>query len=565
MKIIIILSFVYYLIISVSFAQQCTNKTGNELEPLMTLAQNSLSSSCLLQKERYNCKELEAELEGNEKKKIIQCDAQSIEENQISHMSLADCVVAGVKISTQNLLDLPMLAGIINKAIVKSFHENQLCSASIDQKRELLTAYNLSVSDSRFKLSEQFLGKWLEDTSCAQIKQRLDDHYQMVQGIIARERNWDFVHGKKVVPFKGKNSQVGSDLIKLLEEAMAGAQIRYECYTPKIKAEIICAGVTSLIVDAAMGLGTKSAISKMRTIIKSSHELGAIKRTVASVKDSTLLLIADRKKAASLVLNKKLTEVQEKAIIDAHEIGLKEGRSYLDYTPDELHKKVKILKEAGFNAEERALLMRSGITGQFSIEEAKKVVVTAIEKEKKNEDPKKTREILEKLDQYLEGFNKATDPADKANYAKLLGEVAQTKDVKTAKVFYQMGLDKVKALADKDRDYFKRTKTLDNYLDLASKAGDQAAVEKAMGEYVKKQFAIDSKRLGWKNLEDAASEIFDRLEREAQHYKTPKYSLEFEATIRKQKALMILIKRTDKAFSKLQNLDADYSKYSKSE
>ena len=84
-----LLSFVFivYATISTSFAQQCISKTIGTLNPINSLAQNCLSSACLLQREQYKCNELENELEGNEKNKIIQCDAKSLDENKLTNMS----------------------------------------------------------------------------------------------------------------------------------------------------------------------------------------------------------------------------------------------------------------------------------------------------------------------------------------------------------------------------------------------------------------------------------------------------------------------------------------------
>lgn len=573
----IFLSFIlaFYSLISVSFAQQCLSKNASSITPLLSLAKNSLSSTCILQKEQYKCSELEAELEGEEKKRIIQCDAKSIEENKLSNMSISACVFNGIKISGEHLLDLAKMPGAIADAVVKGFHETQLCNSSLEKKRELLTAFNLSVEDSRFKLSEQFLGHWLEDAPCSEIDKLLSARYQNYQNTLMREHQAAVLTGRPGTVSNSTNTKKendGPNIISLLKSAMNEAQVRYECYTPKVKAEMVCAGVTSLIVDAAMGMGVKSAISKITAVVKSKKALGAINRAVAAeekidLKDSAKLLAADRKKAAALVLEKKLTEAQEKAVIEAHEVGLKEGRGYFDYTPDDLRKKSKILKAAGFSDEERSLLMRSGITGQFSTEEAKKLISASIEKEMKYGNPKEKQAILNRLNKTLEDYKAAKDPASQANYARLLGEMAQAHDIKAAKGFYQMGLDKVKNLAEKDPGFFNRTKTLENYIDLASHAGDQAAVSKGMSEYVKQQFASEAKRYGWKNTAEAANDLFDRLESDVQHYKSlgAKGASNLESARRQQKALLEQFKYIDQTGRRMRTVDADYAQFAKSE
>jgi hypothetical protein len=557
--------------ISASFAQQCANKSGNGTTPLITLAQNSLSSICLLQKEQYKCSELENDLDGEEKKKIIQCDAKSIGVNKLTNMSFTDCIFNGVKISGDNLLDLAKLPGKIAEGVVQGFHDTQLCNSSLEKKRELLSAYNLSISDTRFKLSEQFLGHWLEDASCSEIDKLLFARFQNYQDVKMRERKVAIDTGKKVSALDS-NQVHGPDIMKLLKSAMDGAEVRYECYTPRVKAEMICAGITSLIVDTAMGMGVKSAISKISMIVKSKKALGAISRAIAAeeridLRDTAKLLSAERKKAAAVLVEKELTEAQQKAVIEAHEIGLKEGRGYFDYTPDDLRKKAKILKEAGFNNEERALLMRSGITGQISLEEAKKIITSSIEKQMKYENPKAKQTMINKLNNLLEDFRNSKDPASQANAARLLGEMAQGHDLKAAKAYYQMGLDKVKNIVEKDKGYFNRTKTLENYLDLASHAGDQAAVKKGMSEYVKQQYAIDAKRLGWKNTAEAANEIFERLESEVQHNRRlgAKGLSGLEASRRKQKTLLEEFKFIDQTGRRAQAVNEDYRNFATNE
>jgi hypothetical protein len=572
MKFILSVILIMLSTITQVFAQQCLSKNNGSTSSLITLAQSSLSSTCFLQRDQYKCSELESNLDGDDKKKIIQCDAKSIEENKLTNMSFRDCIISGLKISGENLLDLAKIPGKISEAVVKGFHDTQLCNSSIDKKRELLTAFNLSISDSRFKLSEQFLGHWLEDASCAEVDKLLFARYQNFQDVSMRERRSAIDTGKKVLPLAGTNKDNESDIIKMLKSAMEGAQVRYECYTPRVKAEMICAGITSLIVDAAMGMGVKSAISKITAVVKSKKALGVINRAVAAeekidLKDSSKLLAAERKKAAALVLEKQLSEAQQKAIIEAHEIGLKEGRGYFNYTSDDLRKKSKILKEAGFSEEERALLMRSGITGQFSAEEAKKAVAASLEKEMKYGNPRERQAILGKLNSTLEDFKKSKEPAVQANYARLLGEMAQGHDIKAAKGFYQMGLDKVKTLADKDPGFFNRTKTLENYLDLASHAGDQAAVKKGMSGYVKQQFASEAKRNGWKNTAEAANDLFERLETDVQHYKSlgSKGASNLESARRKQKSLLEEFKYIDQTGRRAKTVDSDYMQFATSE
>jgi hypothetical protein len=566
MRLLLVLLFALSSI-TVSFAQQCARPADSSLTVLTNLAQSSLSSACIIQREKFKCSELESELVGDEKQRIIQCDARSLDANKLSQVSFSDCVLSGIKLSGENLLDLVNLPGKIAEGIVKGFHDTQLCNASSEKKRELLNAYNLTIKDSRFQLDAKFLGKWLDDATCGEIDKLLFARYQNYQNTLMKERISNINAGKKVAEIEAEKKD-DTGLMSLLKSAMEGAEVRYQCYTPKVKAEMICAGITSLIVDTAMGMGVKSAITKITAIVKSKKALSTISRAVAAgekidLSDTSKLLVAERKKAAALVLEKDLTEVQEKAIIEAHEVGLKEGRGYFDYTTDDLRKKAMILKKAGFTEDERALLLRSGITGQFSAEEAKNAVINSIQKQVSKGTLKEREARIKLFTKYLDEYKKTEDPAIKANYARLLGEMAKAEDAKASKGFFQMGLDKIKEVAEKDKGYFLRTKTLDNYIELASKAGDQAAVKKGMSEYVKQQFVSEGKRNGWKSTADTAEGLFNRLEEDVQHYRAlgPKGATNLEAARRQQKALLEEFKFIDQTGRKMKTVDADYTQF----
>ena len=130
-----------------------------------------------------------------------------------------------------------------------------------------------------------------------------------------------------------------------------------------------------------------------------------------------------------------------------------------------------------------------------------------------------------------------------------------------------MGLDKVKNLADKDPGFFNRTKTLENYIQLSSHAGDQAAVSKGMSEYVKQQFASEGKRYGWKSTADTANDLFDRLESDVQHYRGlgAKGASNLESARRQQTALLEQFKYIDQTGKRMRTVDADYMDFVKSE
>ncbi len=336
----------------------------------MSLSADSIN--CVATKTQYNCQKVEDELEKEQKYKVIQCDAKSLEANRLGNVSITDCIWNGLKISGESLVNLAELPGALAGAIAKGFQDTQICNASIDKKREILKAFNLTVEDSRYQLEERRLGTWLEEAPCSEIEKLLSARYQSYQANIYKERIWAINAGKKPAPLRTEAKSSGPGLTEMLKSAMTDLKSTYECYTPKVKAEMICAGVTSLLADAALGGGVAMAAKRMAAVVKSAKALNKVKAATASgeavdLADAALLLNRDRVKAAAAVLNRAgpMTEAERKAIIAAHEIGKKEGRGFYTYTQEDIVKKARILREAGFDAKDTRALMEAGITGNF--------------------------------------------------------------------------------------------------------------------------------------------------------------------------------------------------------
>ncbi len=367
------------------FARTTCTPSGIQMQMsnVEMMSKSSDVLACIATKEAYQCEKMEADLEANEKYKIIKCDEKSIEANRLGNTSIADCVWNGLKISGEQLLDLGALPGKIAEGISKGFKETQLCNSSIEKKREILNAYNLTMEDERFRLSEQFLGRWLEEANCSEIEKQLSARYQNYLNVTMRERVLAVNMGKRPAPIKSEKS--GPNLVDLFKQAMKEAEATYHCYTPKVKAEMVCAGVTSLLADIAVGGGVVGAAKKISAIVKSKKALGRIERAVAAgekadLKDAARLLDGDRIKGAQAVLKRELSEAEKKAILEAHEVGIKEGRGFYSYTQEDLLKKARTLREAGLDSEQTRALMENGITGMFNDPTIKKAMLAHFQK-----------------------------------------------------------------------------------------------------------------------------------------------------------------------------------------
>lgn len=340
---------------------------------LKSMGLSADSMNCVATKNQYNCQKVEDELEQDQKYKVIQCDAKSLEANRLGNVSLVDCIWNGFKISGELLVNLAEIPGAIAGQIAKGFQETQICNASVDKKREILKAFNLTIEDPRYKLEEHRLGRWLNDASCSEIEKLLSARYQSYQANIYKERVWAINAGKKPAPLiRTEDKSSGPGLAEMLNSAMTDLRSTYECYTPKVKAEMICAGVTTLLADVALGGGVAIAAKRMAAVVKSAKALSRVRTAASSgeavdLADAALLLNRDRVKAAAAVLNRTrpMSEVERKAIIAAHEVGKKEKRGFYTYTKEDIAKKARILREAGFDPKDTRALMEAGITGNF--------------------------------------------------------------------------------------------------------------------------------------------------------------------------------------------------------
>lgn len=103
-----------------------------------------------------------------------------------------------------------------------------------------------------------------------------------------------------------------------------------------------------------------------------------------------------RFKAAEKALGKELTLTQKRAVLKAHSIGGEKG--FFEYTEDELREKMKVLVRSGISRSDADKIMRSGITGKFSGENAK------LAEEGLLEGQMRERNTIENLKSYEEDF-----------------------------------------------------------------------------------------------------------------------------------------------------------------
>lgn len=360
---------------------------------------NNLKASCENLRSQYRCAALEeenmeelksqlsADLASGDKDKIASAQAKLSEEKaryltcdrtSATRDSFSDanwlgregCLVNGLLLTVDSIKNLGV-------AVVDFFKDAENCYQDIEKKREMVVLFNMGVSE-KYTMDPKIIDSW----TCGEIQKQLFARHQAYQDNLVRESMRQQLVGR---PRTGAAIAGGrtpalpdgvSKIKDILAQASESLQSAYMCYTPKAKTEMICAGLVNVVGEIAAGGGAgllvKAAVVGMRSMVHSTQAANRIRLAIArgqkvDLADASLLSDADRLRLSEdlLKLRKPLTAEQKKAIIEAHEIGLAEGRGFGSYTTADLAAKARILRKAGLDQEQVRLLMETGITGAF--------------------------------------------------------------------------------------------------------------------------------------------------------------------------------------------------------
>lgn len=360
---------------------------------------NNLKASCENLRSQYRCAALEeenmeelksqlsADLASGDKDKIASAQTKLADEKaryltcnrtsttqdafgDANWLGKEGCLVNGLLLTVESIKNLGV-------AVVDFFKDAENCYQDIEKKREMVVLFNMGVSD-KYTMDPKIIDAW----TCGEIQKQLFARHQAYQDNLVRESMRQQLVGR---PRTGAALPAGrapalpdgvSKIKDILAQASESLQSAYMCYTPKAKTEMICAGLVNVVAEIALGGGTgllvKAAVTGMRSMVHSAQAANRIRLAIArgqkvDLADASLLSDADRLRLSEdlLKLRKPLTAEQKKAIIEAHEIGLAEGRGFGSYTTADLAAKARILRKAGLDQEQVRLLMETGITGAF--------------------------------------------------------------------------------------------------------------------------------------------------------------------------------------------------------
>jgi hypothetical protein len=216
-----------------------------------------------------------------------------LKQNNILNIELGDCVIEGLKISANNLLDLPNLPKKIMLYAINSLQDGEKCYQDIEKKTKMARLFNIAITNPRFLLDEKFINLTIPKMSCGEIQRTFEARMRSYSDAVHREKHGQLINSQLYkIPDELYKNNYG--FVNKLENLLNDFQIKYECYTPKVKAEMVCAGLTSFILDATAGTGFLKAGHMLKMIAYSDNtynaqkglaNLSKVSRSVNSLQD----------------------------------------------------------------------------------------------------------------------------------------------------------------------------------------------------------------------------------------------------------------------------------------
>lgn len=174
---------------------------------------------------------------------------------------------------------------------------------------------------------------------------------------------------------QGQAQAANIDLVGMAKARLKEMGVQLECYNTQAAAAMMCEAIAEVATLAGGPVGATLKAAKAKNIMKiagvgsDASKASSAGRAVAAAADlekAAKLSNVERVAAAEKSLGRALTETEKKALIQAHEVGQGTGRGYGTYSASDLSEKARLLKGAGFKAEERDVLLRQGLAGSLS-------------------------------------------------------------------------------------------------------------------------------------------------------------------------------------------------------
>ncbi|MCB0369581.1 MAG: hypothetical protein KDD45_09080, partial [Bdellovibrionales bacterium] len=220
-----------------------------------------------------------------------------------------------------------------------------------------------------------------------------------------------------------------------------------------------------------------------------------------------------RFKVVESILNKNLNLSQRKAILKAHNVGGEKG--YYEYSKAELRQKMKILTDSGLSKEDASKILRLGIAGKFSAQEAKLARMGLLD------DQLKERNTIENLSSYGDDFRHQVSRGEDFD-SRLTQNSKETSKVELALKKKNISLEekevlerKIKELEQQKRtlmDEYNQDKTLEDLIGVTRRRIAEVSdrVESVRSDFYRKTGnSLDVKNNSLKYRLDTRRELFE--------------------------------------------------------
>jgi hypothetical protein len=461
--------------------------------------------------------------------KLYTCDMKSFCERTSLDTAIAGIKGCGLGVWDASLKGLwDVLKGLTSFATYSSN-----CNSDIEQKLDMIDKFNDALPPGEsFKTPPK---QSLQRMSCSDLLKEFNTKAYNVSQRMTEKSTADV--SKEINPANRKSKgsiDLKAEAGKLLDQL----KVKRECYNTEALAELYCeAGTVAALTVAGPAVATFRAARLARVVeLSKSVQVEAAATKLAKAGEAVMstagkLSDAERKGVAEVLLGRALSKEEQSALIAAHEVGKERGAGFFTYTPEELRDKARILRSAGFNSRERAILMRNGIAGSSSDSAGIRASMSQTKTFKMlpkydQESRLKVFDLRDQLQREVDSqgyrFSSMT-AAEKREYLRNVRGLAEANRVagQSAASVGDLASGQTltkDALAQYDRvlknapDMLASQRDREGLLDMRIRAGDIDGAAKTFVENAKADFEAS----GFKNANEALNENFQALKAQAE-------------------------------------------------
>ena len=407
-----------------------------------------LQATCIATKESKDCKDLYAQIDKDSKTKDeadyqkLKCDKKTIEDRQKLSFAGDILMACAASLVVDPVKDLGVMIGETAAKASINWDKARDCDKSSDQKKQLITAYNLDMPKLMrvgFPANEK-----LEKMTCNQIHVLILNHKQTQTNALSRS-----LSAKALSPSQKNNltddekeflkydqrrlggvpGQGSSGLAEIVEGLYQQLVTKDKCYSAEQTAKLRCeiAGtVASMAVPGLLalraarlaklsGLKVEEVLAKIQNAERATA--GVSGRIVNQSQRAEILRLSsglsneERVALFEKMFNKKLSKLEADQLVKMHDVGSSEGRGFFELTKADKDLKRQLAEainpETGkpfFTNEEFNAVMRNGITGIMGKEDLRLQSARTLADAFERQDSAKMAEAFKKGNDYYKSY-----------------------------------------------------------------------------------------------------------------------------------------------------------------